>query len=84
MSESQQPMSIGDRVYDLVAEHFHMKVGEVKPDASLEGDLNADSLDKIELIMEFENEFGLTIGDAEAEGIKTVADMVKYAEAHGV
>ena len=55
---------------------------EVKPEASFTGDLGADSLDTVELIMEFEKEFGITIPDDEAEKIATVGDAISYIESH--
>ena len=53
---------------------------EVVPTASFTNDLGADSLDTVELIMEFEKEFGITIPDDQAEGIKTVGDAIAYIE----
>ena len=57
-----------------------MDESEVRPDASLTNDLGADSLDTVELIMEFENQFGLSIPDNIAEKISTVGDAIKYIE----
>jgi len=53
---------------------------EVTPEASFTNDLGADSLDTVELIMEFEKEFNLSIPDEEAEKISTVNDAIKYIE----
>ena len=53
---------------------------EVKPEASFTNDLGADSLDTVELIMEFEKEFGISIPDDKAETIQTVGDAIKYIE----
>jgi acyl carrier protein len=53
---------------------------EVKPEASFVDDLNADSLDLVELIMSLEEEFGMEISDEEAEKIKTVVDAMEYIE----
>ena len=55
---------------------------EVTETAEFTKDLGADSLDTVELIMEFEKEFGITIPDDQAEGIKTVADAISYIEAN--
>ncbi|WP_302021406.1 acyl carrier protein, partial [uncultured Duncaniella sp.] len=55
---------------------------EVTETAEFTKDLGADSLDTVELIMEFEKEFGITIPDDKAEGIKTVADAISYIEAN--
>ena len=52
------------------------------PEKSFTGDLGADSLDTVELIMEFEKEFGVTIPDDEAEKIETVGDAIAYIESH--
>jgi acyl carrier protein len=54
----------------------------VKPEASFVDDLNADSLDLVELIMSLEEEFGMEISDEEAEKIKTVGDAQEYIEEH--
>ena len=53
---------------------------EVKPEASFTNDLGADSLDTVELIMEFEKEFNISIPDDQAEKIGTVGDAIKYIE----
>ncbi|HTD64185.1 MAG TPA: acyl carrier protein, partial [Verrucomicrobiae bacterium] len=55
---------------------------DVKPEASFVDDLNADSLDLVELIMSLEEEFGMEISDEEAEKIKTVGDAQEYIEEH--
>jgi len=57
---------------------------KVVPEARFREDLGADSLDLVELIMAFEEEFGGQISDEEAQGIKTVGEAVAYLEAHGV
>ena len=54
---------------------------EVTPEATFAQDLGADSLDTVELIMEFEKEFSIQIPDTEAEGIQTVGDAINYIEA---
>ena len=56
------------------------EVAEVKPEASFTNDLGADSLDTVELIMEFEKEFGISIPDDKAEKIGTVGDAIAYIE----
>ena len=53
---------------------------EVTPEATFAQDLGADSIDTVELIMNFEKEFGITIPDDKAEGIKTVGDAIAYIE----
>ena len=58
------------------------KESEVKNEASFTNDLGADSLDTVELIMEFEKEFGISIPDDQAEKIATVGDAINYIEEH--
>ena len=74
MSEIQQ------KVTDIIVEKCGVNASEVTPEASFTHDLGLDSLDTVELIMEFEKEFGITIPDDKAEGIKTVADAVAFIE----
>ena len=66
-------------IRELFIKHFKSKA-EVKPEASFTNDLGADSLDTVELIMEFEKEFGISIPDDKAETIQTVGDAIKYIE----
>ena len=72
--------SIEDRVRDLVVEQLGVSQDQVKPQASFIDDLGADSLDTVELVMAFEEEFGFDIPDEDAEKIMVVADAVKYLE----
>ena len=74
MSEIQQ------KVTDIIVEKCGVNASEVTPEASFTQDLGLDSLDTVELIMEFEKEFGITIPDDKAEGIKTVADADAFIE----
>ena len=60
----------------------HVDEDEVKPEASFVDDLNADSLDLVELIMSLEEEFGTEISDEDAEKIRTVQDAVDYIDEH--
>ena len=71
-------MSVEDRVKSIIVEQLGVDAEEVKPEASFVEDLGADSLDTVELIMAFEEEFGIEIPDDEAEKIKTVRDAVNY------
>ena len=71
-----------DRVKKIVIEQLGADADAVKNEASFTGDLGADSLDTVELIMAFEEEFGLEIADEDAEKIKTVGDAVGYIESH--
>jgi len=71
-------MSVEDRVKSIIVEQLGVDAEEVKPEASFVEDLGADSLDTVELIMAFEEEFGIEIPDDEAEKIKTVGDAITY------
>ena len=62
--------------------HSFARESEVKNEASFTNDLGADSLDTVELIMEFEKEFGISIPDDQAEKIATVGDAINYIEEH--
>ena len=73
---------IADRVKAIIVDKLGVDENEVKPEAGFTTDLGADSLDTVELIMEFEKEFGIEIPDEKAEGIKTVADAIAYIEAN--
>ena len=71
-----------DRVKKIVVEHLGVEEDKVTPDASFIDDLGADSLDIVELVMAFEEEFGVEIPDDAAEKIATVGDAIKYIEEH--
>ncbi len=73
---------ISERVKAIIVEKLGVDETEVTPEATFAQDLGADSLDTVELIMEFEKEFGITIPDDKAEGIKTVGDAIAYIEAN--
>ena len=73
---------IADRVKAIIVDKLGVSETEVKPEATFAQDLGADSLDTVELIMEFEKEFGITIPDDKAEGITTVGDAISYIEAN--
>jgi acyl carrier protein len=79
-NEEEIPMSVEDRVKSIIVEQLGVDADEVKPDASFVEDLGADSLDTVELIMAFEEEFGVEISDDEAEKIKKVKDAVEYID----
>ena len=74
--------SIRDRVIDIVCEQMGTTKDKVSEETSFINDLGADSLDTVELVMEFEDEFDLNIPDEDAEKIQTVGDAVKYIEEH--
>lgn len=73
---------IGDRVKKIVVEHLGVETEKVTDNASFIDDLGADSLDNVELVMAFEEEFGVEIPDDAAETILTVGDAVKFIEAN--
>ena len=70
--------STQERVVAIVAEQMNVSPDSVTEQTSFVNDLGADSLDTVELVMEFEDEFDLTIPDEEAEKILTVGDAIKY------
>lgn len=73
---------IANKVKDIVVEQLGVEADKVVEGANFIDDLGADSLDTVELVMAFEEEFDVEIPDDAAEGIKTVADAVKFIEAN--
>lgn len=71
-----------DRLKGLITEQLGVDEEDVTPEARFVDDLNADSLDLVELIMSLEEEFGLEISDEDAEKIVTVQDATSYIESH--
>ena len=71
---------IAERVKKIVVEHLGVDESKVSEDASFIDDLGADSLDNVEMVMAFEEEFGIEIPDDAAETIQTVGDAIKYIE----
>ena len=71
-----------ERLKKIVVEQLGVDEADVKPEASFVDDLNADSLDLVELIMSLEEEFGVEISDEDAEKIKSVGDAQEYIEEH--
>lgn len=76
-------MTVLERVKKIITEQLGVDESKVVPEARFREDLGADSLDLVELIMAFEEEFGGEISDEEAQGIKTVGEAVAYLEAQG-
>ncbi len=73
---------IAEKVKSIIVEKLGVEEKEVVPEASFTNDLGADSLDTVELIMEFEKEFNIAIPDDQAEKIGTVQDAITYIEAN--
>ena len=71
---------IESRVKAIIVDKLGVDEAEVKPEPSFTNDLGADSLDTVELIMEFEKAFGINIPDDQAEKISTVGDAIDYIE----
>ncbi len=74
--------SIKEKIVDLVVEQLGVSPEQVAEDASFIDDLGADSLDTVELVMAFEEEFDLEIPDEDAEKMVTVGDAIGYLESH--
>jgi len=70
------------RVKAIIVDKLGVEEGEVTPEATFTNDLGADSLDTVELIMEFEKEFNIAIPDEDAEKIATVKDAINYIKEH--
>ena len=73
---------IESKVNAIIVDKLGVEASEVKPEASFTNDLGAASLDTVELMMEFEKEFGISIPDDKAETIQTVGDAISYIEAN--
>ncbi len=72
--------AVADRVIELVSKQMGVNAQQITPQTSFVNDLGADSLDTVELIMEFEDAFDMNIPDEEAEKIQTVGDAIGYIE----
>lgn len=75
-------MSVEQRVIDIVAEQLGVERDKIKPESNFVNDLGADSLDTVELVMELEEEFDISIPDDAAEKIQTVGEAVKHIESN--
>ena len=73
--------TVFDRIKDIIVEQLGVNPDQVKSEARFIEDLAADSLDTVELVMAFEEEFGAEIPDEDAEKLQTVGDAVRYIEA---
>ena len=74
--------NIQERVTKIVAEQMGTDKAKITPETSFVNDLGADSLDTVELVMELEDEFDISIPDEDAEKIQTVGQAIKYIEEH--
>ncbi|HEX4141492.1 MAG TPA: acyl carrier protein [Candidatus Methylacidiphilales bacterium] len=75
--------TIEDKVKDIIVEQLGVNPEQVTPQAKFIEDLGADSLDTVELVMAFEEEFNVEVPDEEAEKLQTVGDVIKYIEDKG-
>ena len=73
---------ISSKVIDIIKDRLNVSDKDIETNSSFANDLGADSLDTVELIMEFEKEFDIAIPDEDAEKITTVGDAIKYIEEH--
>ena len=72
--------NITEKVRDIIVEQLGVNPEQVTPEAKFIEDLGADSLDTVELVMAFEEEFGIDVPDEEAEKLQSVGDVVRYVE----
>jgi acyl carrier protein len=77
-------MALADRVKDIIVEQLGVNADQVTPAASFIEDLGADSLDTVELVMAFEEEFGAEIPDEDAEKLTSVGAVIDYLKSKGL
>lgn len=77
-------MALEDKVRDIIVENLGVNAEQVTPEASFVEDLGADSLDTVELVMAFEEEFGAEIPDEDAEKLSTVGAVINYLKEKGL
>ena len=77
-------MALEDKVKDIIVEQLGVNAEQVTPEASFIEDLGADSLDTVELVMAFEEEFGAEIPDEDAEKLTTVGVVIEYLKSKGI
>jgi acyl carrier protein len=80
IKELRVSSSVEEKVIAIVSEQLNIPKEDIKLESSFVDDLKADSLDVVELVMEFEDEFGVTIPDEDYEKIRTVGDAIKYIQ----
>ena len=73
-------MSCADKVKELIAKQLNKPVADITEEKDVKVDLGADSLDVVDMIMSFEDEFGISVPDEEAVNIKTVGDIIKLID----
>jgi acyl carrier protein len=73
---------VAERVIEIISEQMNVDKSQITPETTFVNDLGADSLDTVELVMQFEDEFNLSIPDEEAEKIQAVGDAIKYIQEH--
>ena len=81
-SEKNENVDVADKVIGIVASQLDVEKEKIKPETSFINDLGADSLDIVELVMEFEEAFDMSIPDEDAEKIRTVGDAINYIKEH--
>jgi len=74
--------SVAEIVIEVIAEKMGVPKEDVKPEAHLVNDLNVDSLDQADIVMELEEKFDMSVSEEEAAKIRTVGDIIKYIEQH--
>jgi acyl carrier protein len=74
--------TIEEKVYEIIQRKLSVNAEQITPEASFTEDLGADSLDTVELVMDLEEEFNITIPEEEQENLKTVQDAIDYLEKH--
>jgi len=80
INEEKQMAAVDEKVKQIIVEQLQVDEAEVTPGASFQEDLGADSLDVVELVMQFEEAFDIEIPDEDAEKIKTVKDAIDYID----
>ena len=71
-----------EQIVEIIAKQLKAEKENITPETNIMEDLNADSLDVVELLMAIEENFGVTVPDEDVQGLKTVQDIVSYVEAH--
>lgn len=69
-----------EEIAKLIAEHLDINVSDIKPESDFVTDLDADSLDIVEMLIELENTYGLEFEESEMQSVKTVGDVIKFIE----